>query len=249
MRIYTNFLAIFFAYILTGCQSLTTTPIMSEDVNYQRDIDMEIQYIRDGKWVGPLKIDGMGVMYKSSHFKVKVFPPGKADMIIVTSCHQEKKTPNPKKGGGWFSQGFYEFLVPYNNGIDGHDGCNNFDVGVYEKDKGRHAWGTVAVEDSYYKMGALTKCNGRVKKYDGTSVCQAKEGSIQEYVFDKPVAPSEIIGCEIPNILGEKESKIWRFIMPRGSCEIEFYDVDDPLNKIHRATFFGYDTIPIRGIK
>ena len=116
--------------------------------------------------------------------------------------------------------------------------------------KGRHAWGTIALEDPRYKLPALTKCNGRVKKYDGTSVCQAKKGLIQEYVFDRRVSVTKVMGCEIANqATDQKYAKTWRFLMPEGECEIYFIDILNPEKFVHQAFFFGYDTIPIRGVK
>lgn len=250
MRIYTKYFLILFAFILSGCASLLGTPVMSTKLTYERDIVMDVSYVKDGKWAGPLRITGMGVMYKSSHYKVKVYPPGKADMITLASCHRTKKTPNPKKKGGWRQAGYYEFSIPVADTVDGENSCF-FDVGVFEKEKGRHAWGTIAFEDpSFYKMKALTKCNGRHKQYDGVSVCQAKEGSIQQYEFDRLVAPSESPGCEIVNFdYPRPSSKVWKFIMPKGACEVEFYDIENPLTQIHRASLVGFDIIPIRGLK
>jgi len=222
---------------------------MNTKLTYERDIIMDVSYVKDGKWAGPLRINGMGVMYESTHYKVKVYPPGKADMITIASCHRTRKTPNPKKKGGWKGAGYYEFVIPVAGTVDGNDSCF-FDIGVFEKDKGRHAWGMIAFEDQFYQLGAMTKCNARHKKYEGVSVCQAKAGSIQQYEFDRLVEPSEVKGCEIVNIdYPRKSSKIWKFVMPKGSCEVEFYDIENPLTQIHRASFVGFDIIPIRGLK
>jgi len=235
--------------LMVGCSSFQTTPVMDKDTNYERDIRMEVHYAVKDKWVGPVHINGMGVVPKSNFYKVKVFPPGKADMITLTSCHRVVKTPNPKKKGGWFSKGYYEFVIPMANTVDGDETCF-FDIGVFEKKKGRHAWGMIAFEDPFYKLKGLKKCNGETKQYGGVSTCQAQNGSIQEYKFDRVVSPSEVKGCEITNIDYEvKNSKVWRFLMPAGPCEVEFYDINDPLNKIHRASLFGFDITPIRGVR
>lgn len=230
-----------------GCASSLNSVQLSTDVNYQRDIVMDVHYEKDGKWAGPLKIHGMGVVYDSSQYKIKVMPPGKADMITVTSCHREVKTPNPK-GAGFWNKG-YEFRIPYQNTIDKNQLCS-FDIGVYEARQGRHAWGTLAIMNPKFKLEALTKCNGRVKKYGGTSVCQAKEGLIQEYIFDRKVSYAKVPGCEIDNLATkEKYAKVWRFLMPPGGCEIRFIDIEDPVNFRHQAFFWGYQSIPIRAPK
>lgn len=236
--------------LLSSCGAFNSAPIMKKKTFYERDIVMDVEYVRNGKWVGPLRINGMGVMYKSSHYKVTVYPPGKADQITLTSCHRFIKTPKPKRSGGWFKKGYYQFVIPVKDSVDGDEGCF-FDIGVFEAKKGRHAWGMIAFEDpAFYKMKAMTKCNGRNKQYDGVSVCQAKHGSIQEYKFDRLVSPAEVKGCEIKNIdYDVSNSKVWRFIMPRGPCEIEFYDIEKPLTMIHRASLYGFDNVPLRGME
>jgi hypothetical protein len=247
-----QFLFILLILCLWGCSTAEITqPIMKEDINYQRDAQMEVLWARDGKWVGPRQVTGMGIIPMSSHYRVKVMPPGKADMITVTSCHREIKTPRPdKQGGGWFSKGHYEFTIPITGTVDQKELCS-LDIGIYEREKGRHAWGTLAVEDNEkFKLHATANCNGEVIPYKGVSVCQAKKGLIQEYIFDRPVSYAKVIGCEIQNLASEeKYAKTWRFVMPEGQCQMYFIDVNDPIHMVHQAWFFGYDTIPIRGIE
>jgi hypothetical protein len=200
------------------------------------------------KWLDPLTINGMGIMPKASHYSIKVFPPGVADMITVTSCHRELKTPNPKKDSRW--RDGYTFMVNMANTVDGEANCS-IDVGVYEREGGRHAWGTIGFEDNdKYKLKALTKCNGRIWQYGGVSACQAKESLIQRYEFDREVRPSKSPGCEIYNLTtAEPNAKVWEFIMPSGECDVYFIDVKDPLNMVHKAIMHGYQVLPIRGIE
>ena len=212
---------------MAGCTSFLTSPVMKEDVSYQRDITLHVKYLKkQNEWTPYYLIEGVGVMPKAPQYKIKVFPPGKADMITVTSCHREIKTPNPKKKGGWFSKGHYEFTLGLKDSVDHSELCS-FDIGVYEKNKGRHAWGLLAISDSSrYNLPATVKCNGLVKKYAGTSVCQAKKGLIQEYSFDRKVSVTKVMGCEIANLsTQEKYSKTWRFLMPEGECEMFFIDI------------------------
>lgn len=223
---------------------------MDEALNYQRDVTLHVAYKSRGKWSQYYLISGVGVMPKAQAYKVKVFPPGKADMITLSSCHREWKTPSPEKKGGWFKKGYYEFEIQFEDTIDGEALCS-FDIGIYEKNKGRHAWGLLAISDaSKYKMPARIKCNGKEKRYAGTSICQAKEGLIQGYEFDRKVSVTKVIGCEVANINStERYSKTWRFLMPSGECEVFFIDIKDPLGMVHQAFLYGYSTIPIRGIQ
>lgn len=238
-------------FIFTGCTSFLTSPVMDEGVNYQRDVVLHVKYVKsDRTWSPYHLIEGAGVMPKSSQYKVKVFPPGKADMITLTSCHREEKTPNPKANDGWFSKGFYEFDLILQNTVDSSRLCS-FDIGVYEKEKGRHAWGLLAISDlSKYNLPGRAKCNGKTTDYNGTSVCQAKKGLIQEYIFDRKVSVTKVVGCEIANLAtDDKYSNQWRFIMPEGECELFFIDVKNPLKKVHQAFLYGYDKLPIRGLQ
>lgn len=233
-----------------GCVGYQTSPVMDEAVNYQRDVTLHVAYKSAGKWGPYYLIQGAGVMPKADGYKIKVYPPGKADMITVSSCHREWKTPNPEKQGGWFKAGFYEFEIPFKDSIDNETLCS-FDVGIYEKNKGRHAWGLLAISDAEkYKLPAKIRCNGQEKQYAGTSVCQAKQGLIQGYDFDRQVSVTKVVGCEIANLkTKEPYSKNWLFLMPSGECEIFFIDIKNPMGFVHQAFLFGYDTIPIRGIE
>ncbi len=233
---------------LSGCASFLNAPVLSSNIEYQRDIKMDIYLYVDGKFKYPIKIDGMGVIPKSKFYKVKVYPPGKVDMMTLVSCHRHLKTPHPKKSGGWFAKGYYEFIIPMTGSVDEDELCS-FSTGAYEQKKGRHAWGTVAILDPKFKLSAFTKCNGDVKNYEGVSVCQSKAGLIQEYSFNRPVSFAGAKGCSIKNLTTEKPySSIWRFLMPRGECEAYFIDIDNPRRMVHQAFFFGFDTIPIRGL-
>lgn len=231
---------------LLSCTSIR--PKLDPQVNYQRDVRMEIQRWDGTKWLDALTITGAGIMPRASHYNIRVLPPGNADMITVTSCHRELKTPNPEGNTRW-NKG-YTFMLRLSDTIDQENDCS-IDIGVYEKDKGRHAWGLVGFENQdKYSLAALTKCNGRVWQYRGTSACQAKEGLIQQYEFKVPVAVASGEGCEIKNLASQNRfSKVWQFIMPSGECKVFFLDPKAPEKSVHQAFLFGYSVIPIRGIK
>jgi len=235
---------------ISSCTSYETSPVMDEEMKYERDITMHVSMLNGNSWTQYYLINGSGVMPKADAYKIKVYPPGKADMITVTSCHVNKRTPNPEKKSKWFKKGYYEFEVPFKNTVDAENLCS-FDIGVFEKDKGRHAWGLIAISDaSRYNMPATMKCNGTRKRYNGTSVCQAKEGLIQGYEFKEKVSVAKVVGCEIANISSDqKYSATWRFVMPRGECEVFFVSYDDPIGKVHQAFLYGYGKMPIRGLK
>jgi len=237
-----KFLILFF--LLSSCSMGHIRPNLSTDIDYQKDLLMKVRHWGGQEWSDYKKIEGMGVIPKAKGYKIRIEPPGKADMITVLSCHREWKTPNPEKRGGWFSKRYYEFEIWPTEDIESEKTCP-FDAGVYEKDNGRHAWGYLVIDSKREKLGATVKCNGRTKVFGGTSVCQAKEGLIQSIHFDRPVISTEVPGCEIRKA---KDKRNWVFIMPGGECTVFFVDEKNPKN-FHKLVMFGYDTIPIRGVE
>lgn len=232
---------LFFLFFLTACSTTGfSRPILSTDVNYQKDLKMIVTP------AGGLaqEIIGMGVVPKAVSYKIRVEPPGKADMITLLSCHREMKTPNPKRHGGWFAKKYYEFEIIPTEEHEIEKGCS-FDAGVYEKDKGRHAWGLIVIESDRAKLEAITKCNGQTTRFKGTSVCQAKAGLIESIHFNQPVIATEVAGCTLKK---PKDKKNWVYIMPKDECTVYFVDEKNADN-FHKAVLFGYGQIPIRGVK
>jgi len=230
---------------LTACASTGyIAPILSTDIDYQKDLKMKIKIWDGKKWQPHKTIIGMGVVTQSRGYKIRIEPPGRADMITVLSCHREWKTPNPKRHGGWFSKRFYEFEVWPTMLHEVKKTCP-FDAGVYEKNKGRHAWGLVAIDSEREKLPATVMCNGETTKFGGTSVCQAKKGLIQSIHFNRNVISTKVVGCEIRV---PKDKRNWVFLMPPGECTIFFVDEQNADN-FHKMVTFGYDSIPIRGVE
>jgi len=225
-----------------GCSSTLVRPEMDATLNYQRDITFHVAILHEGKWSPDYLIQGMGVMPEADSYRIKVLPPGKADMITVTSCHREEKMANPPKDGAF--KNTYTFQIDLVQGLESKRTCP-IDIGVYEKVAGRNGWASLAISTEREKTHALTKCNGRVKQYHGVSVCQAKAGLIQKYEFKVPVVATAIPGCEVKQA---KDDMNFEFQMPSGSCTVYFVERANPDN-FHQANLFGFDTIPIRGVE
>lgn len=226
---------------LTGCAEALVRPQLDSSVNYQRDIKFKVRTWNGKEWSKSRKFFGVGVVNNALSYKIRVYPPGKADMITVTSCHREEKTANPDSG--WFESG-YEFTLTPVKGLENGRACS-FSIGLYEKKKGRHGWGLLAIDTPREKLPAIAKCNGQVTQFGGVSICQAKEGLMQEYVFDRKVEVAYSSQCAIKK---SKDGINWRFLMPKGECVIYFIDRMDP-DTFHQAILFGYSTIPIRGVE
>lgn len=230
------------ALALIGCTSMLTRPQLDPSVFYQKDILFHVAYLQpNGKWSQKYQIIGAGVMPEAPAYQITVLPPGKADMITISSCHREEKNAEPEKDS-WYKEG-YTFQVNLVQGLESKKSCP-IEIGVYERKAGRHAWGLMAIETTREKLPALTKCNGRVKQYNGVSVCQGKEGLIQKYEFKIPVTIASTLQCKLPE---PADGMNWEFRMPRGGCTIYFIDKKKP-DVIHQANMFGFDTPPVRGV-
>lgn len=231
--------------ILSGCSSVGKIETqLSPEVDYQKDLTMRVRSWTGKAWGAEKVIVGMGVVESAKGYKIKISPPGKADMITVLSCHREWKTPNPRRKGGWFKKKYYEFEIWPTQEHEVSKACS-FDTGVYEKLGGRHAWGLIVISADKAKLAATVKCNGRTSVFGGTSVCQAKKGLIQSIHFDREVFATETPGCKLER---PEDGRNWVYQMTPGECAFYFVDAKNADN-IHKAILFGYDTIPIRGVE
>lgn len=238
---------LFISLLLAGCASQLTRPQMDEKTNYQRDITFGVQaWLPQQKaWSKEFVFNGTGVMGVYPKYKITVYPPGKADMVTLTGCHREMKTP-PAPKEGWFQK-----VRPYSfefepNEVDLKTGCA-IDMGIYEKKAGRHGWALLAFDNGITNtlVPELVLCNGEKDTFYGVSICQAKAGLIQEYKFKVPVAIAAREGCVIDQ---SKDELTWMFRMPASECTVYFIDKKQP-DITHKAHFFGYDTTPIRGVE
>lgn len=221
-------------------------PSLRPDIEYQRDLFFSVQYWDSKKkeWGEKSKFVGVAVIKKSERYRVELFAPGEVDMMTLSSCHREIKTPNPEKSGGWFQDKKYAFEFSADQLIELDKPCA-INLGVYEKERGRHGWAMMAIEHKDANLSAQTRCNGEIKMNGGTSFCQAKESLVQMISFDRPVMTTFYGNCVLKTPL---DGKVWEYIMPRGKCILHFFDAkDERVEHIHYL--FGYDSIPIRGVE
>ena len=227
---------------LTACA--TSLPIMDRNIKYQRDLSFEVEYwdLKKKQWFGKRKFVGVAVLKAAPKYRVTLYAVGKVDMMVLSSCHREVKTPNPKKHGGWFSKKYYEFEFTADDMIERGKPCM-LNGSIYEKKKGRHGWLMAAIEDPKAKLQAKTRCNGKIEMNGGTSFCQAKEGLIQRIEFDRPVSTTFYGNCKIEK---PKDQMNWEYLMPSGKCILHFIDENE---NEHVAYMYGYGKIPIRGVE
>lgn len=82
-------------------------------------------------------------------------------------------------------------------------------------------------------------CNGRVIKSKGTTVCQSRNGLIQDITFAEEVLVADNNECGIPS----KKAKKFEFSLPKGKCSAIF---GTKSGKFHKLTLLGYESILIR---
>lgn len=228
--------------LATACA--TGPPMMNTKIKYQRDLSFDVEYwdAKKKRWSGKEKFVGVGVLKVAPKYRVTLYAIGKVDMMVLSSCHREVKTPSPEKHGGWFTKKYYRFEFEADDLIEHGKPCM-LNGGAFEKKKGRNGWLMGAIEDPKAKLVAKTRCNGEVKNNAGTSFCQAKEGLIQRIEFDRPVFTTFYGDCRLAEPTDQMN---WEYLMPRGKCILHFLDADE---NEHVHYMFGYDSIPIRGVE
>lgn len=224
--------------VLSSCISSLEIPELDDGINYKKRLRIKIKLWDKKKqeWCCEKKFTGMGVVKKSNKYKIKVYPPGKADRILLQSCHREIIVEDKKES--WFSSGV-EFKFSVSKDMETKKACP-IDIEINEKKRGRHGWASIIIQSSRENLPAVVKCDGKITSFNGTSVCQSRAGLVQQIIFSRPVLAIKKPGCE----LDEPQDKMkWEYLMPPGNCAVFFVDAMDERN-IHQQIMFGYDRIP-----
>lgn len=216
--------------------AVTSCSLVSQklDANkfYKRDIYLTINGV---------PYDGIAVPQKAPSYKIKVRARGVIDLITVRSCHREITYEEPSKG--WFSSGkTFEFEYKPIAGIEDGKGCL-LDIGTFEKIKGRHGWALVAFESDQENVTALLKCNGERRGARNVSICQARQGTIQQIRFDHRMKVSP--DGEKCSVMKTKDEMNYQYIMPLGEC---LYYFCDQLGYCHQHITVGYEDLLVRKV-
>ena len=212
-----HFFLMVLALSLTG---FGAAPRQQLDPNkiYRREIQLE---------VNGLKGEGVLVALKSSKYVIKGKSKNDFDLLTISTCHRDFKA---EKLGNEFE---YEYEPV--SGLEDMGGCplriSGFDA------KGAHSWGLVDFEDDLAKAQATLKCNGVIREAHGVSVCQSREGLIQEIKFMISMRISPDQTCPMPLASDEKT---FQFPIAPKECVYAFMSLD---GQIHRLTTIGYQGI------
>lgn len=266
-----KYLFILFIYILSGCATIqnllnTQTHSLNPAIYYRQDICFAYEldkHKRDefvaSKWgssfgsykveKNKLKFCGVGVLPYKPFYKITVNSPGKLNFFSLTSCHEEDTTENADRG--IFNKNG-RIKIRYKPDLEQGLACPLY-VAAFSK-RQRHAWGILAFEHPRFKLKARMRCNGYTAITNGVSMCQSRNGLVQELVFDEEVKLMDpVLGSggrveECPSLeKTTKDFKRFLFRLPKRECVYGF--IGKKSRKIHKFYAIGYEDIILRGDK
>lgn len=216
---------------LFGC---TTVP---------QKVDPQTFYKRDMKLnVNGFKGEGTLVVPKSKSYSLEVDAKGKLDLFTFETCHREESTESAGEGGLFGDRKHVERTYVPVFGIEDKGSCV-VRLGGYEQAKGRHSWALIDFEDGDTGLPAVLKCNGVEKQSKGVSICQAKEGLLQQIIFPTEVIVNPPAGCTMER---PADLKTYWFNVSAEECVFNFMEKEEP-HREHRLTTLGYKAILIQG--
>ena len=248
--------------LLTGC--LATAPVqkLNPAVYYKNDICFSYEkpttkkvgvvrtFFRNNRRIkrenkkNRITFCGVGVLPYQETYKIKVESFAKINLFAMTTCHREITTENPDDGI-FRKNGIVN--IEYNPTVEKGKACPLY-VAAYNR-QGKHAWGVIALEHPRYGMAAEVRCNGDKYSANGVSICQAREGLLQEISFleeVKPVAPvngSADRKKPCPELL-TKDNKNFKFSMPPRECVYGF--IGKTSRMVHKLYTVGYEEFIVR---
>lgn len=253
----------FISLLLMGCSNLSfdTPQKLNPAIFYKNDICFEYESdekekIRDNEedtFGFPtysyrnkkVKVCGVGVLPYREKVKLKVDAFNKIDKFVLTTCHRDIDTDEPDKGI-FKKNGIVK--VNYKPTVEKGRACPIY-VAAFNR-KGKHAWGTLAMENPAFKLQATLYCNGQVGKYNGVAICQSREDLIQKIVFEEPVkiikpvdGPAERKeSC--PELKTSSSERVVEFRLPTRECLYGF--IGKKSLKAFKLYTVGYEQLIVR---
>lgn len=231
-----KFFGIFALFLLaTACAPM---PMATTDANtfYKRDMWLSVDGIqREGVLVGARRA--------SHHFDIQA--KGKLDLFTLESCHRDISRENAGQSGLFGDKREVELDYAPVAGLEDTGSCV-VRLGGYEKLGGRNSWGFVDFEDPGTTLPADVKCNGEHFGSNGVTVCQSKQGLLQQIQFPGPVVVTPSTACPLPP---SQDGRTFLFPIAARECVYNFLEVVKPGTpaRQHRLTTLGYEAILIRG--
>jgi len=244
--------------LLSGCitsqiQKLDPATYYRNDICFEYDTGNKIEIPNDefGDGFGYpqyenklLKFCGTGVLPHEDVYKLKIISYGKLNFFSLMTCHEEDTSENPDRGI-FKKDGVVQ--IKYRPTLEKGLACPLY-VSAYDR-RQRHAFGIIAFEHPRYQLKAKVRCNGYTRIANGVSICQSRNGLIQEISFEEEVKAAKPItgGAERHGdcpIITSKDNKVFRFKLPLRECIYQFISKES--RKIHKFYAIGYEDIIVR---
>ena len=229
------FLIIFFIFISTLI-SCATTPnqTLSPAVYYKNDICF---------WHLGEKFCGVGVIPESEEMYLTLDTHNDIRTLMMTTCHREVDTNDPDKG---LRRKNGIVTVEITPTLEKGRACPYYFAAF--NDKGKHAWGTIAIKSDKYSLKAIHECNGKTLDVEGVSICQSKEGLIERITFEEDVLITKPINgpaereedCPVLNVNGN----VVEYVNPNRECLYGF--IGKSSKKMFQLYTIGYEEIVVR---
>jgi hypothetical protein len=224
-----KFLVISFIGTLAACSTTERAANPTENTFYKRDIKIT----HNGS-----SYNGTAVLPESAYYDLSIEARGNLDLFTLQTCHREHVAQDAGEGGIFGNRRRVKY--GYRPTPLEKNGACPVELGGYEKIQGRHSWGFVEFKDSKHKLRAQISCNGKHYGATGVSVCQSREGLIQEIQFSEPVKVFPDKECDVLKPKGNG----FEYSIMKGAC---IYVFKGESGALHRHTTLGYEDILIRG--
>lgn len=222
---------------LAGCASVPQdlTKEIERGKFFMRDMDIRI---------GDHSGEGVLVLPKMPGYSIEIHAKGDLDLFTFSTCHREIVRENAGEGGLFGDDNRVKVQYDPVAGIESGDYSCPVELGGYERIRGRHSWGFIDFESPDLQLLANVRCNGGKANAMGVSICQSRQGLIQEISFNEPVFYSKkrTDGCVVPETRNDKD---FRMRLSKGRCVYRFKQRATP-GLEHRHTTLGYEGILIR---
>jgi len=169
---------------------------------------------------------------KKSSYRIEISTVQKPNIVKITSCHQEKIFIKPGKE--------LEFTYKPHIDIEANNLPCLVHISVLEE-SGKNEWGLIDFQLDTEQLPAKVFCNGSSSNTKGSSICQSREGLIQEIEFDQDV---KVINPEECNKIGSEDKKKFFYQTTEGTC---FYLFTDSKGQMYRLVTFGYSDMLLDG--
>lgn len=207
---------LFFSLMFLSCE---VTQELKPEIYYQRDLE-----ITENGTV----YNGVGILPEKSKYEITVKQKEEINLVIISTCHRVMKDyPNDDS---------YKFI--FTPIALEKDNCG-IDIDTYNKN-GHHRFGHLELYSKGFGLSAKLACNGLEKEWIGFSICQRKEGLIQEITFKENMVLSTKARCALPMTTDNKTFRILDSSI--GQCT---YIFKSQLGIEHKLKVITYDGILI----